>query len=126
MSDELPPKNRRFWQLHLSTAVASLLLLGPLIWFNVLPNDEPLLVNEAKIAEIDPLFTSLKSYRGWPIRFNQSFSISTTSNGRITCGCGTTLRIVPFAENILICGTLIIAFAISIEWLIRRREARKP
>jgi hypothetical protein len=62
MSDK--PK-RRFWQLHLSTAVAMMLLAGLMIWPNVVPNPSCQYVG----AHVMRWTIANADYYGWPAAF---------------------------------------------------------
>lgn len=58
MSDK---PTRRFWQLHLSTAVAMMLLAGLMIWPNVVPNPRC-----QYVAHVMRYTIINADYYGWP------------------------------------------------------------
>ena len=103
-------KKRRFWQIHLSTAILFVVASSFLLWLS--------LVNPVTLSEF-PGFVYQDGY-GWPYAWEtRSFpyggdlAIDSWSRPAIFWDG---LVAVAALSGITICG----------EWLIRRREGRKP
>jgi hypothetical protein len=109
-----PPKKRRFWQLHLSTAVVMTFVAGGAIWPSTSPRGEYIL------------------HYGWPWT-----ACTWYGNPEVKDFYATALPPIHFDYDIkldkvallkdLLCVvgmTLFVAFVS--EWLIRHREGRKP
>jgi hypothetical protein len=89
---------RRFWQIHLSTAVGLMFVAGGLLWLNVKGN-----YNEGKGMML-----------GWPMSF--------------PCGTSYFVSLHPFyfALNFIFSIFVLAIFVFVCEWFLRSLEARKP
>ena len=101
---------RRFWQIHLSTAIVLMFVAGGLIWINVQAINED---SEIQIFE----------NRGWPFWVYCHIYINTDAREKLDARIWSAAHVV---FNVLICSVILFATAIFIEYVIHRREARKP
>jgi hypothetical protein len=109
------PNTRRFWQIHLSTALVLTIISGGFIWENT--------QKRRSIIEQDRTGPKPTSYRvadvkGWPL-------ILTVVNEEGS----ESLRVVPWLGFIINGSFLVFLLAIaaaSCELLMQRREGRKP
>jgi hypothetical protein len=115
MSEPEKPKKRRIWQIHLSTAVLFSMLASAMLWVNL---------GRTEYSAGGP--NAEYEIYGWPMSFERyvhyqnnevEFKQWTNENNELVISAGTN-----FIAFLLI--TAPIAFAL--EWLIRRREGRKP
>ena len=122
------PKKRRFWQLHLSTAVLLMLGAGGIGW----PN------SVARIEKF-PGGGGESKYYGWPmnfvcqIRWDYDNSTETLFRYRLNDTYCEWAEAVKFPLTFLIIiadllswTTILLSVAVPFEYLIRRREGRKP
>jgi hypothetical protein len=131
---------RRFWQIHLSTAVVLLLVAGALVGLNlrkqkliynfIISNDRSSVREPTAEQLIHPDFTFIE--RGWPYQFlnerseqNQLFG-SENDAEKFFLG----LRAESGAErlrnlDIAIACAILLAVCFIAEWFLRRREGRK-
>jgi hypothetical protein len=144
---ETKPK-RRFWRLHLSTAVLLMVVAGGLMWPNL--KSEEMYVTQDRwiwttheqalyaLAEANQPVTFVRwTYYGWPRRFcyRTDHVVPKQSGWDTTETLG--LSFLPeiykdpddgellLVVDVLVWLVLLVFFAIIPEWLIRRREARK-
>jgi hypothetical protein len=132
---EAKPK-RKFWQIHLSTAVAMMFVAGTLLGVNFLQSDE--LYGYQKYYEVNDLVHVRRS--GWPITTVLSIKfegvpkigvpkIAGIIQGGPTVPEDTRFDVLPrylsIPVNVLTAITMLFASAALFEFLIRRREARK-
>ena len=110
MSDK---SNRRFWQIHLSTAIVLMFVAGGLIWANV--SGAPYMYC---IEDEAPYGSHLQGWtdcvgemKGWPLRCQFS------AHGWHVWH--------TFADATVVLG-IIVATIFASEYLIRRFETRKP
>jgi hypothetical protein len=128
MSDNALPRKRRFWQLHLSTAIVLSLVAGYAIHCNFLERKGVWLGGE-DAYEFD-VQMEIVIY-GWPSAVYYKF----TDNGWYRDG----RRFERFNKddswrfdfwaiifNLLSTFVILVASGWGLEWLIRRREGRKP
>src|SRR5476649_2664716 len=111
MSDK--PK-RPWFRFHLLTAVFAMLLTGGLLGLNFV--DWPGHQTEWKYPEDDIAIEPRPLHRGFPLAYKEFLSAGTWAHW--------TLKSIPI--NIAACLLLIVFLAALFEWLIRRREGRKP
>ena len=127
MSDS-EPKKRRFWQVHLSTAVAMMFALGGFLQLNIVgkldfSSDGVLAYTEGRIY-------------GFPFSdYTAEFTTPTYDADRMEAiPEEIQRRQLTFDEwrisgcilNVAFCFFSIAAIALVCEWLIRRRKANKP
>ena len=133
--------NRRFWQIHLSTAMVLLLIVAGFIGINV--NSPRYEVLDDAAASFRPANNEklklLHISGGWPIRSDRSIPVpasvrpdtemSTDPSEHITferferwCGLECAVNSAPYNGSLLI--GLLLAVALVSESLIRRREGR--
>jgi hypothetical protein len=130
-----PPK-RRFWQIHLSTAVLMMILFGVLLGLNLRP---PRIVSQAVIPATDFGDKSIRLVlqgEGWSIsRFNTTITYPayTINNGwtpefqlndfasREQPGDFWSKRWANISVNVLVCLALLTIALVSCEYLTRRR-----
>jgi len=118
MSEPEPPKKRRFWQLHLSTAVLMMLLAGTILY---------------KVSQFRRHPRDLSWDIGWPIDAVTAYPKWNEQNQRVERDDGPFLikfRYVvdwtSLATDIFIDVGIILSFVFVCEWLICRREGRRP
>ena len=103
---------RNFWQIHLSTAIALTLTIAFLLHYQMEEWHEMFVYNSGE-AHIDrPLY-------GWPMNAVVEYKYE---SGRIDFYYE--LKGITF--DLLISLIILISVTFLLEWLIRRREARKP
>ena len=127
MSEAEKPK-RRFWQLHLSTAVLLMLVTGGLMFANFQFGPELY----AKLHDIpaparNPLPSPKIFYRvrGWPF-MSSSIVEATPSQTNSYCWLDGEAFMAGAVFNVPICILIICTFAFVCEYLIRRREGGRP
>jgi hypothetical protein len=117
---------RKFWQFHLATAILSTFAAASLLFANLSPNRKPLW------PDILPADIYLHVY-GWPMVAYIDY-IPALEHG-IPIGGATSARLqtAEYGWNShhliidILCSVAILFIASCLsEWLIRRREARKP
>jgi hypothetical protein len=123
---------RRFWQIHLSTAVVLMVVASGLVFLNIgprwLPPDsknlhyETLQLSPEAALEIGQkelvLGTEYHSARGWP-----ALAIMNWRRGHVS---DSDWNILGVAINSVVALITLIIVSVICELLIRRREARKP
>ena len=97
---------RRWFQIHLSTAVVLMFVAGGLMWANVAEHhyNPPLITPNGAAVFSGP--------RGWPIVWDWNVI---SDMPRFNWG--------HLALNIVACLAILAAFACACEWRIRRRES---
>jgi hypothetical protein len=108
---QLKPK-RRFWQIHLSTAILLVFVAASLSYVNTTPH--------RKKIQMGPEYSFELDQQGWPFEiYDWEFSFGTAS----------AIHRIPIIRkmifNVLITGLILLPTASLAEWLIRRREGRK-
>jgi hypothetical protein len=145
MSETEPPKNRRFWQLHLSTAVLLMLASGPIVWLNTSSR----FAIERKYEDYCRYSTGWRA-RGWPFSaFRERIRIipkNQPSNWQIfdfeaikklsyyednemfvmVFTVQPSIMGINAVLDVLVAILILLPIASLLEWLIRRRECRKP
>jgi hypothetical protein len=109
MSDEQKPKKRRFWQLHLSTAVISMLVIGFLLLKNI---------------HLYERLTISKEAYGWPATIYEAERVRDAMY--FPNIVFSPMNSEALFWDCIISIVIIAAFTVASEWLIRRREGRKP
>ena len=131
MSESESPKKRRFWRIHLSTAVLVMLEIGVLLYLNMagwrgVLATQKLIVN---FHDEDSMYRSTEELKridtesalGWPFRF---FILPDMMISGSFMQGGLTGRYALFGD--VATSALLSGFtAFLSEYLIRRREARK-
>jgi hypothetical protein len=143
MSDSEKPK-RKFWQIHLSTAVLLTLVSGALIQINCRDRLLQLSNGSNIVKNFDDdkvllLMIGVRKQYGWPF-----IAVEYIHNGTddltigIACPEGLSIDLkadndlklklthAPFVYDFLVGLAVLISCGLSFEWLIRRREGRKP
>jgi hypothetical protein len=133
MRDKGPPNQRRFWQLHLSTAILLMFVAGGLVWL-LLPDwqeavdawsDKPLeqFANPAKMP--NPVNLPPSAYVRWGSDGRERIEVMNGWRERWYWFKTEHFWKIFIAENFA--AALGIAGAgILVEYLLRRREGRKP
>ena len=106
---------RRVWQVHLSTAIALMFMAGGVLWINSIPdigrNPPGMLKTPIEVGS-----HSTYIYYGWPywciVKEQESRNFYWTWDGAV--------------PNAIVVLAVFVAVAGCFEWLIRRREGRKP
>jgi hypothetical protein len=98
----MPNPKRRFWQIHLSTAVVLMFASGIVLMVNSIPFDYGQLPSGGSALD-----------RGWPIHFHDEPDYSD-------------IHPVFVAFDVGAAATFLAVIYLFCEYLIRRREARKP
>jgi hypothetical protein len=134
MSDEQPPNKRRFWQLHLSTAVLMMLYSAGFVGLNATPRSDTSHYGNYSILYIEEWY-------GWPREFvwRQTWpetKMRPAEVGSMICGysyqrrrwpgCGLAYALWGALPNLFVCMAGLAAVVFVSEHLIRRREGRKP
>ena len=123
MSDK--PK-RRLWQIHLSTAIVLMFVAGVLIFLNISPHQA-----EENWGKMEDFVSGGQHITyGFPRecfddeanQMNTYFTRYTNVHGFVLSIWKTNNLII----DVLFAITIFVAVTIACEWLIRRREARKP
>jgi hypothetical protein len=125
MSDAEKPKKRRFWQLHLSTAVLLMFGAGGFLWLNSFPH------------RFYPWADMPENYfyqYGWPTVFYTDPEPALVMGIPLGTALDRFIREVGQREvstlhvvvNVLVALPCLASLAFACEWLIRRREGRKP
>ena len=110
---------RRFWRIHLSTAIVSALIILPIAIANLrgvhrVPRFDP-----ADNSPFDEFwFLMPRTMFGWPIRFLYIFDDKSTSVGSFY------LDGLALIVDVVVWTTLL-SLPVLQEWFIRRREGRK-
>ncbi|HYG77124.1 MAG TPA: hypothetical protein VEK08_19120 [Planctomycetota bacterium] len=108
-----PP--RRWFQIHLSTAVVLMFVAGGLVCLNLEWNDVYLVPNYFGFGPL-----TVWQERGWPFVYWERPSL------KAACGVPDRFYWETLIANVLVVTTaLVLTFRLS-ESLIRRRETRKP
>jgi hypothetical protein len=124
-----PPKKRRFWQLHLSTAVLLMLAAGGILWIETrerfvkaaydLEGDELKNYAKARFSDSPPRWISKSLVtRGWPLWFYGYYELEATWI--------THFNAIGLVIDSLVSIAFLLIVGFSLEWRIRRREGRKP
>jgi hypothetical protein len=103
-------KKRRFWSVHLSTAVLLMFAAGASIWANTLERG-----------------TYLTNYRGWPLPAVET-RLDTGIHPPLWSGpryYEPTISAFGIGIDSLVAIGTLVAVAFVSEWLIRRRETRR-
>jgi hypothetical protein len=118
MTDTSSPK-RRFWQVHLSTAVLMMVVTGVVSWLNTIQCYAPPLGTAVNCSFFCgwPLDAADLTGRGWPVKFTPW----EMADGSVVYFEWSMLTI-----NGLICLALLIVAAIAIEWFTRRMKRGAP
>jgi hypothetical protein len=121
---DTPPSKRRFWQLHLSTAVVVTVTAGFFVGLNVIP------------LRLDPLsepsMTQIEQY-GWPFRYDARYLVSGAVQRDIKAATfhddyGKSTEYVfgfdnsRLALNLAVAASICICVIVVSEYLIRRRS----
>jgi len=120
---------RKFWQVHLSTAVILMIEAAGLLWLNVTHVEEkrtlhyPLYFEGSELTNVAALFER----QGWPICYHQVFFQGTlhdrmNPDDRVSDDW----KALSLTIDAVICLVILLANGSICEWLIRRREGRKP
>ena len=128
-------KKRPWFQYHLSTAVVLMFVAGGLMWANMTPERkvydqvEYCIAPGATSAQYTGRTRATAYVWGWPYE-----ACSKTLAGeemragdavwRPTEPQPFEIRGKPFAYNIIVAMSIVVAAALLLEWLIRRRERR--
>ena len=110
-------KPKRRCQIHLSTVIVMMLLGAVILGLNVLPHSSaPKDIQEiVSYASMEYVFSKPATFTyGWPMRF-------IISDLHAFCGS----EYAPLL-NIVVGVALVVVLGVAMEYLIRRREARKP
>ena len=116
-------KKRRWFQIHLSTAVVLMFVAGGLMWANVAEKIEcktghSWMPDEGITSQMNPIQYDEHKW-GWPsiicLRRSGAFVSALRHYGTR-----------PVIIDVLVAFAILAAVAFVCEWLIRRREARKP
>jgi len=112
-----PPKKRRWFQVHLSTAIALMLVSAVLVWANMRVQDVPY-ENHADLFRANygwPLTAVYREAEKWPI-------------GSLLYPIGESYYVIDWEKGVpLNCSSalaILAATAFACEWLIRRRERK--
>ena len=103
-------KKRRWFQIHLSTAVVLMITAGVLMWAN--------LREQRGGTKCRPHEWGF--YYGWPISLFESLGSD------ITCESDHTERQVQMVVNILVSFAILAAVGFTCEWWARRRKPKEP
>jgi len=118
MSEAEPRKKRRFWQLHLSTAVLLMFVSGSLVGSNTRDRDP---------VYWDSYFRGLRRVpTGWPFEFKQRFETYDAENDKVLNAEEGPCNVWSLAGDIFTAIGICSSVAFISEWLIRRREGRRP
>ena len=118
MSELEKPKKRRFWQLHLSTTVALSLVTGMLLYAHLFHVFGVLTGEEADVLAIFGWPFPIFRWRNWDGRVPlMDYSWRTYSRWSV---------LEAIVADVVISLGFIMMTILVLEWLIRRREARKP
>ena len=128
-----PNKPRRGWfQIHLSTAIVLMFVAGGMIWVNCLNRE----VNTDMLYHVAPDGTIINSsprhVYGWPFGIYEDYNINGEHVKRglkgpfVTSDILTDWNLWAAVFNISSALPVLGVVAFLCEWLIRRREARKP
>jgi len=119
---------RRFWQIHLSTAVVLTLVSGAIMYANFRPERMFLVsgwgppVSEGKLPH--PIYEPYIHY-GWPLGFYTERAPDHNETGwDATAYLG--VRNSKLRMNCLYWLLILAATTVTLEFFVRRREARKP
>jgi hypothetical protein len=129
---------RKLWQIHLSTAVAMTIVTGGLIGVNVRPTSASIscAMNAMNLLSTDGSggIGEFRRYQyfGWPLVWLESVDNVRSSGGAWVASDDVKPQLylprqsrLPLLFNVLILAAMILSMGIVLEWLIRRREARK-
>jgi hypothetical protein len=133
---------RRYWQMHLSTAVLLMFEVGGFVYLNIVPVQESVWMldlgdRHEYVAESaksrTPTFgqefekTEYTNLRyGWPFTVIGKFTSPYDSEGSLPLFDPPSPDYKMAAKNVLVLALTSISLALFSEWLIRRREGRKP
>jgi hypothetical protein len=104
-----PPKKRRFWQIHLSTLLIVTLATGLMLLPNICFRS----------------FDSMSFVRGWPYPYGEK-PASPKTQWIDYYNIDPVARQTRFVADVAILIALVLASASVCEWIVRRREARRP
>jgi hypothetical protein len=109
----------KWYQLHLSTLLALMLLAAGLVWLNVRRHESR--AGNTAIMEVDSigmhLLDSAYWARGWPSDFEAQYDAANTHLHR--------WDFLALALNAIVCLLLLALAGAGIEWVTRRRERGK-
>jgi len=97
---------RRFWQLHLSTALLLMLFSGGFLWLNLVPVERDEMLDDQTVLTME---------RGFPMRFQQRV----VQAGQLREAFGTAALVFNVAVGIV----ALVWIAVVCEWMIRRKSA---
>jgi hypothetical protein len=117
MSDAEKPKKRRFWQLHLSTAVLLMIGTGCLLGAQMNEHYRSPGSDELMRGIPFPMFIRIANPKPGIHYSFETCGIYHADNG---------WNYFLLVANILLCVIVLIVVAVCSEYLIRRREGSKP
>jgi hypothetical protein len=122
---DVPPRKRRFWQFHLSTAIVLMFIVGAYVFANSYRQALRSFIDFHEVVEFDE--SSRPILYGWPANFlvqmHERYNVNGTAVGsgdRVSH-----LIWMGLAIDIGVLAALVGLTAIGCEWFIRRREAGK-
>ena len=112
---------RRFWQIHLSTAIVLMLLASGLLGLNVQPRNTHIEYSSL------PGRTHFVQF-GWPLTLEYELQVHELGEHVEAQDEGMSFGIKLWAavSNCILGVIFLLFLAMLLEYLIRRREARKP
>ena len=150
---DTPPKKRRFWQFHLSTAILFMLAAGGIMWRNAIPVYElircdseiaaPVTITDAmntqayNIREMNWSYNQYLRIRkyGWPLQFwecrNAVYAedwkwLERNSSMNDSDWLTDSNGKLNLAFNLSVWIGCLLFTTAAFEWFLRRREGRKP
>ena len=113
------PKKRRWFQIHLSTAVVLMITSGVLLWANLTTEPE---VEMWSVSRNMTNWHTIIRGRGWPIRRARIFPSNKFPKDVLRRFKQNEWEFDAIALNGLIALTILAALGVTLEWMIRRRE----
>ena len=98
-----PPRLKRRFQIHLSTAIVMMFVAGGIIWAS-----QPILMT---LIDFETNRRYIRNFYGWPFRAISENVVLTHD--------------LPIALDVITAMTILVSVYFLCEWLIRRRSARK-
>jgi hypothetical protein len=131
MNDSAPPKNRRCWQIHLSTALLCMLLAGWFLYMNVGKPEVtrgkctgPIDLSTGRLAEgREPLYEFHVAYRSWPLVNQWNSSGHHTAAEAVERLNASGAEYDCLQQNLALGVAALVIIAFASEYLIRRRAA---